>query len=144
MGYKEHPEWSDRYPAIDGIAKESKPAGYDRNDNERFTLPETEIREDLEKIINLDTEHFIRWCSPKLKATEYLLEQWKSFASIPHLGYGNNEQQLNMDAITAVKNVVENLEKGRDYMQKIIKVYKEKHPEEAFFLNRLDNPSNRW
>ena len=60
MAYSQHPELSHKFPAIDGIVKERREAGY-RGSNEEvyFLSPQKAIRSDVEEILMLDDINLI-------------------------------------------------------------------------------------
>ena len=56
-------------------------------------------------------------------ATQTLIDDYKLFASIPCLSYPDERTQYNMGAITHVKDHLESLEQGLDYLKKIKELY---------------------
>ena len=116
----QHPEWSDKYAAIDGIAKPQN-GGYPE---------ERAIRSDIEEIINLDDSHFNYWYDSRLAATQRLLKDYELFASIPHLNYGGADQKYDMAALCAVSGQLEALTEALDFLEKIKQVRGEIKSEE--------------
>jgi hypothetical protein len=118
LDLKERPDLTEKYPAIDGIRKQ------DRNFRECdmggvfYTPSEEPIRPDVAKILALSKIEFDNWFYPRFEATKTLLDQWKLFGSIPYLSYGG-AAEYTMTANSTINYIVDSLEKGMDYLNKI-------------------------
>lgn len=114
----QHPEYTSKYPAIDGITKEKRGSG-------RIYYPaEKAVRPDIEAVLEMDEAQFNNWYIPKKDTTERLLEHYEIFASIPNLAYGG-EKPLKMNAITAVDLQIKAFKEGLEYLEIIKKVREE-------------------
>jgi hypothetical protein len=110
----EHPELTEKYSAIDGIAKPETRCG---PDNEFIMYGQKPIRSDIETILKLEDFEFEKWYTERKEATERLLKDYKVFASIPCLAYGTEEQKLDMTAYSHVRDYVKSLEEASDYLE---------------------------
>ncbi len=113
MAIKKHPEWSEKYPAIDGIAG--------RYDN----LTIKPIRSDIEKILNLNDLHFGDWYNERKNATEKLLKQYEVVASIPDLVHAFEERKFGLEGSAFICTPIKVLKEGLDYLEKIKEVREE-------------------
>lgn len=59
MEFKEHPEWTLCYPAIDGITKPCKESGHDNQDNLSYKPPEDAVRSDVRELMELSIDDFL-------------------------------------------------------------------------------------
>jgi len=112
--YPVHPEYSEKYPAIDGIAKPDRPTG------DHYIPAEKAIRSDIEKILEMSDDFFNSWYKERLAVSKSLLDQYQIFASIPNLVYASESRKLGMD-----NGTIRILKEGLDYLDKIAKVRKE-------------------
>jgi hypothetical protein len=78
------------------------------------------IRPDIEKIVSQSDMDFQKWYSERREATERILRDYELFSSIPHLAYETDERD--MKAITAVRNQIDALKEGLEYLDTIRKV----------------------
>ena len=125
--YQKHPEWTDKYSAINGIGKDGECLPESDLGQPRYSSSHRPIRSDIEKILNFNEDNFYGWLSQRRTATKKLLSKYKLFASIPHLSYASEDQKLDMTARTHVKDHIAEFEQGLDYLEKIEQVYKEIH-----------------
>ena len=127
MVIKKHPEWSDKYPAVDGIeyntTKEmeelkKKYSGEFFGDN-RFKRP---IRSDIEKILSLNDEDFLKWFSDRKNIAQRLLKEYEVIATIPCLTYGFEDQQYDMRDSTHLNSTIGVLKNSIEYLDIIKQV----------------------
>ena len=78
------------------------------------------IRPDIEKIVLQSDADFQTWYSERREATERILRDYELFSSIPHLAYETGEHD--MRAITAVRNQIDTLKDGLEYLDAIRKI----------------------
>jgi hypothetical protein len=117
--YPVHAEYSEKYPAIDGIAKPERPTG-------NYVRPaEKAIRSDIEKILEMDDANFKLWFIQREEATHNLLHQYQLFVSIPDIRYGSEKQKLGMDANTVISTTIGTLKEGIEYLGIISKIREE-------------------
>lgn len=120
--YKERPELSEDYSAIDGIEKLAR--DFRETDSGTIYKPaERPIRSDIEEILSMSKNEFIRWYAERKFAIKELLGNYKLFASVPHLSYGSEERKYDMKAYTHIKDHLDYLEKGLDFLEKINERY---------------------
>ena len=125
MEYIEHPEWKDKYPAIDGISKPDRDfREYDMG-GQSYSPFEKAVRSDIEKILEMPCGEFSVWYMKKKKSVETLITDYENFATIPNLGYGSELHKFDMTAITLVKNHLESLKQGLEYLEVIKQVRRE-------------------
>lgn len=117
--YPVHPEWSEEYPAIDGIETKSELRG------EHVKPGGRPVRSDIELILDMPEEEFNQWISERRETTSNLLKEYELFTTIPHLGYVSEQAKFNMSALTHVETHKEVLKRGLDYLDKIEQLYKE-------------------
>ena len=110
---KKHPEWSEKYPAIDGI---TKGGGVD------FQKP---IRSDIEKILKLDDEKFNNWFAERRIAALKLLNDYELIGSIPDLGSPFETYKNNLSVKSNIGYFIKTLKDGLDYLEKIREVREE-------------------
>lgn len=123
---KEHPEWSEKYPAIDGIAKEQVAYQHDRTRPPVVDVPNQEpIRSDVEAILELGDDEFEEWYRTRKETAERLLRDYETVGSIPDLWYAHEQQQL---TIRPYMNIIGVLEKGLEYLD-IIKQARDERKE---------------
>ena len=121
MKTKQHPEFSDKYPAIDGIKKEHD--GYDNGDHYVTRVHEQEaIRSDVLEILNLDGIKFDSWYRSKTSSLLDLLNSLRIVVKVPDLRYMSESQKLGLDASSGLKDLIETLERGLEYVEVIKKV----------------------
>lgn len=70
-------------------------------------------RPDIDKIIMQSDTDFHKWYSERKEVTERILRDYELFASIPNLGY---QHENSMEAITAVRDQIDALKKGLEYL----------------------------
>lgn len=117
---KEHPEWSEKYSAIDGIAKPRKfLVGKDSPHEEKA------IRSDIEEILKLEDTNFNKWYISHKETAEKLLNLYSHFAEIPNLNYGSEEQKCGMEAYSSIKSLIDYFKEGLDYLEKIKQIREE-------------------
>ncbi len=78
-----------------------------------------QIRSDLTDILGKPEAEFREWFEPRREAVERLLHDYELFASIPHLGYETDPHT--MSAITHVKDELQALRDGREYLYALAK-----------------------
>lgn len=131
MGFKKHHELEEKYEAIDGISKGDRDFHPEDTVGGRagvFYKPsQRPIRSDIEEILLKDKEEFNSWIEERRNATEALLRDYKLFVSIPDLSYGSEQHKFDMSAKTHVKDHLNSLKKGLDYLNKLEQVYLEIH-----------------
>lgn len=124
MVVKEHPEWSDKYPAVDGISKEAK-------NRSRFTKiyrgPKKPIRSDLLKILKLNDEKFTKWYSERKIAALGVLKIYELIGSIPNLivGYEEDKERSYLSSSESIKEIIDTTKNGIDYLDRIKQVRNE-------------------
>lgn len=93
------------YPAIDGI-------------EDRFysVLP---VRSDVAAIACMDDIQFEKWYAERKDVAIKLLAQYDLFASIPNLVYSSEEQKLDMNARTHVKEHIKSFIDGLEFLDVI-------------------------
>ncbi len=116
------PELTDKYPAVEGIAKS---AGIPTEEHPCVHLAQNPIRSDVLEILKLQDGIFDEWYARRKEATERELADYRLFASIPHLGYGAEEQKLDMCAYSHVKSHLQSLEEGLEFLE-VIKLARSK------------------
>lgn len=119
MTIKEHLKWTEKYPAIDGIAKSRRLSG------DYWRPAENAIRSDIEKILEMNDTNFNSWYTSHKETAEKLLNLYSHFAEIPNLIYGSEEQKLGMDANTHISSPIGCFKEGLDYLEMIKKVREE-------------------
>lgn len=102
MKIKQHPEWTEKYSAIDGIAKPKS--------------AQNSIRSDIEEILKFSDEEFYKWYETRKNVTVKLLQDYQLFSTIPALKYGSEEQKLDMTAYIHVDKHLQYLKKGLEYL----------------------------
>lgn len=124
--YPQHPEWSEKYPAIDGIKRSPSFSRYDETvEADIYTSDKAPIRSDIEKILLMNSSDFNKWLSQRREATEEMIEKYKLFSSIPNLRYDSGTED--MSAYSHVRGHLSTLEEGLDYLEKIKQLYAEIH-----------------
>ncbi len=71
-------------------------------------------RPDIRAIFALPEAEFLDWFEPRYAAALQLLQDYELFASIPHLGYP--DQEFTMEAITHVEHHLETLQEGLRFL----------------------------
>ena len=131
MPIKQYPEWSDKYPAIDGIAKQQRPSEEEVAKKRKMEIDvpiegsEKAIRSDIEAIINLDDNGFHKWYFEHENATKKLLELYELFGDIPDLRHGSDWDKCNIGHRSKIKEHIELLRQGLDYLKVIKQARKE-------------------
>jgi len=128
MRLKQRPEYSEKYPAIDGIAKEERPSKGERDvmiaenplEEVYYHPSEKAIRPDIENILGLDDAGFDEWYKTRKSVAERLLKDYEVVGTIPHLQFGS--RQNNLTCISHLSGVIESLEEGLEYLEIIKKV----------------------
>ncbi len=115
MAIKKHPEWTEKYPAVDGIAKSAR---YHKE-------IEKPIRSDIEKILKLNDLNFSDWYNKRKDATENMLKQYEIIASNPALCYGSEEKKFGLESSAFISTPIKVLKEGLDYLEKIREVREE-------------------
>ncbi len=110
---KKHSEWSEKYPAIDGITN---------GEGVYFQKP---IRSDIEEILNLNDEEFNHWFSERRIASLKLLNDYELVGSIPDLESPLEEFKNNLIVKSGIGSLIGILKDGLDYLEKIVEVRKE-------------------
>jgi hypothetical protein len=103
MTIKEYPEWTLKYPAIDGKKNPDKKP----------------IRSDIEEILKMNNVPFNKWYSERKQAVESLLNQYELIASIPSLIYSSEYQKFGLDSSTFIGNSIKVFKEGLDYLERI-------------------------
>ncbi len=126
MKVKEHPELSDKCPAIDGIDGAAKKEQASQREGSRYPIYEkislvTErveraVRSDVEEILAMGESEFNEWYISRYRVVKGLLDNYKLFSSIPNLSYGSEESKYDMTVHVAVKDHLEALKKGLEYL----------------------------
>ena len=119
---KPRPDWTIKFPAIDGIAKPSQCNQSDRY-HTRYTPETPAIREDVQAILDMPQEEFQIWLDQKRDAATQLLNMWAAVGDIPELSYGLDAHT--MTANTAFKANLEVLQKAMSYLTVIEARYNE-------------------
>jgi hypothetical protein len=121
MVYKEHPEWSGEYPAIDGIAKPDRDFREADLGGTYYTPAELSIRSDIEKIFQMEDEDFDGWYKERHSTSKSLLEQIKLAGDVPYLGQSSEDGKGSTIGTShhSLRSIVESLEKSLDYLDKI-------------------------
>jgi hypothetical protein len=119
MTIKKHPEWTKKYPAIDGIAKSERPSG------DYFYPEEKAIRSDIEEILKMNDTNFNRWYNKRKVATENMLKQYEIIGSIPSLNYPFEKFQNKLTASSYISGPINVLKEGLDYLEKVKEVREE-------------------
>jgi len=128
MKIKEYPEFSDKYPAIDGIAKGERPPKEEREkrmeqgESVSYLRAEKPIRSDVEEILKMDGIKFDSWYRQKESALLELLNPLRIAVTVPHLRYASEEQKNTLNAQSYISGLHEILEEGLEYLQVIKKV----------------------
>jgi hypothetical protein len=104
----EKPEYSSKYPAIDGIDKKVE-----------GILVGKPIRSDIIKLFEMDNGEFEKWYSERREAAQTLLNMYELVSSVPALIYGSERMQFGMDAYTDLASFISIFEKTLDYLEKI-------------------------
>lgn len=107
----ERPELTDKFPAIDGIARGRK----------------TAVRPDVGGILQLSDEDYENWFAPRYKAVNEMLEKFKLIGSVPNLSLGEIEHEGD-ETIASYSEffvIIEDLEEARTYLLTIDKIRKE-------------------
>lgn len=117
MEFKERPELTEHYSAIDGIAKSDRNFREGDRGGQYYNAAEKAIRPDIVKILEMSDLKYHIWYNSRCQVTLNFLEQWELFASIPCLNYG--DRQYNMDAMSSIKMTIDYLRNGLDYLKKI-------------------------
>lgn len=129
MKIKEYPEFSDKYPAIDGIAKGERPKKEERDkklaegESVSYNYAERPIRSDIEEVLKMEPLKFDSWYKQRETALLELLNPLRIAGTVPHLGYAAEEhksQTLNANAYISGLHKI--LEEGLEYLQVIKKV----------------------
>jgi|SRR3989344_2994706 len=138
MKIKQYSEYSEKYPAIDGIAKSERPSEDEieeimQRDQSMDTISvspaERAIRSDIEKILTLSARDFNCWYVKREEIVEKLLREYEIVASIPDLRYGGEEQKYGLDSHSIFNDVIGTLKEAREYLEVIKKVYDNGHKE---------------
>ncbi len=130
---KKHPEWSEKYPAIDGIAKGERPSKEERKKmiqenptaNIHYRQAEKPIRSDIEKILKLNDEEFNTWFAERRIAALNLLNNYELIGSIPSLRYSSEEQQNGLKSNSMINGPINVLKDGIEYLGVIRQVRNE-------------------
>ncbi len=136
MKTKRYPEYSEKYPAIDGIAKGERPSKEERErimaedyskaiDGISYLHSERAIRSDIERILGLSDEDFGVWYMERISATTNLLEMYELFASIPDLQYGSENQPYDMATSSHLGEHIKLLKRSIEYIEVIRDVKEE-------------------
>ncbi len=120
MKIKEYPEFSEKYPAIDGITKGNRPP---KEGREPWRPPENAIRSDIEEILEMDDIAFDSWYRSKKNSVLGLLNQFEILVTIPNLEYASEEFKYGLDeGHNHLSGLYETLKKGLEYVEVIKKV----------------------
>lgn len=127
---KEHPELSDKFPAIDGIKTPRTEAvndagGRDALGRMQYVPGSKAIRSDVEEIINMDDKGFEGWYCLRMASVEKLLGYYGGLACIPNLMYGSEEQKYNMDAFSCVEDQLNAFKRAKEYLELIKEIREE-------------------
>ena len=114
--YKERPELSNLFSAIDGIEGPTHERGG----------AQKPIRSDIEEVLSMSEPNFNDWHKKRKEATKKLLSNYELFVSIPHLYYSHETQRENMTAITHVRDHLDYLKRGLKFLEIIRERYYEK------------------
>ena len=134
MKTRQYSEFSEKYPAIDGIKKDEKPSREERKrikgetgKSVAYRGPDRQIRSDVEKILEMDGIAFDSWYRKKESAVLNLLNPIRIAATIPDLRYGAEYQQYNLDVNSNIDTLHKTLEEGLKYLEVIKKVREERN-----------------
>jgi len=89
MEIKQHPEFSEKYPAIDGIKKLDKIIR-----DKGILFGKNPIRSDVLEILNFDNSKFDAWYQTRQSILGSLLNEFKIVASVPDLRYPGKIRNL--------------------------------------------------
>jgi hypothetical protein len=110
MEIREHPEWIEKYPAIDGISS-------GKSGNEDYKRP---IRSDIESLLSMPNKEFDIWYQERKEVTTDLLNKYETLGSIPALSYEfERHRGYNLEVFTHLRNHIEMLKRGLEYLEKI-------------------------
>jgi hypothetical protein len=119
MAIKKHPEWKDKYCAVDGIEKKD---GF----SSRCIGDKKAVRSDIEKILNLNDEEFTKWFSDRKIAAQRLLKDYEIISDIPFLAYGCEGLKNNLGVNNYIRGPIDILKKGIEYLDILKQVRDEK------------------
>ena len=125
MKIKQYPEFSEDYPAIDGIAKGERPSKKEREKLREivyFSPAERAIRSDVEEILSMHGASFDSWYRSKSSSIRHLLNSLEIIITIPDLRYGSEDSKHNLDADSSVRSLYDALKRGLEYVEIIKKV----------------------
>ena len=122
MKIKEYPKFSEKYPAIDGIAKGERPPEEERRKGLSYLPSENAIRSDIEEILEMSDIAFDSWYRSRKNSVLGLLNQFEILVTIPDLRYGSEKSKHGLDANAYVQDIHETLKRGLEYVKVIKKV----------------------
>ncbi len=129
MVIKEHPEWSDKYPAVDGFSFNSieevnaMRKDYPNNPSHYYLVPKNALRSDIEKIIGLNDQDFLKWFSERKIAAQTMLKNYELIGEIPHLSYAYEGHGLEtLSSNIHINDMIQVLKKGIEYLDVIKQV----------------------
>ena len=112
MKIKQYPEFSEKYPAIDGIKKLDKIIR-----DKGILFGKNPIRSDVLEILNFDNSKFEAWYQTRQSILGSLLNEFKIVASVPDLRYPGENQKFGLDSYSGINGMIEVLEKGLEYLE---------------------------
>ncbi len=127
MPIKEHPEWRQKYSAVDGFKDSTEEAIENlqrKHPGESFGEPRIKnpIRSDIEKILQLNDGNFTKWFADRKIAAQKLLKQYEIIGTIPSLNYGFEDHQYDMTSNTCLKDTIDVLKESIEYLDIIKQV----------------------
>jgi hypothetical protein len=105
---KEHPEFTNNYPAVDGIGISE--------------FNKRPIRSDIENLLRMDNLYFDSWYKQRKEAAESLLKKYELVGSIPDLQHGPQCKRCGLGKEEVISKTVNVLKKGLEYLEVIRKV----------------------
>ena len=108
MKLKQYPHLTEKFPAIDGIAKEG----------EGKIQSQEAIRRDVEEILKLPDAEFNTWHKEKMGHAQSLYTIVSGIGDVPNLGYGSEEYTMKTGS-TTLHSLTQTLEQTIDFLEKI-------------------------
>lgn len=110
---KKHPEWSEKYPALDGIT------------NGKGVYFQKPIRSDIEEILKLNDKEFNNWFSERKITAQKLLKNYELIGSIPDLKSSLENFKNNLITNGNIGYFIGTLKEGIEYLEVIKQVREE-------------------
>lgn len=112
MKIDKRPDLTEKYPAIDGIAKPERNARWteDCMGNEvKLSEPaEDAVRGDILELLKMPLEDFSTWVSPRYFAARELRDMLELIGGIPDLGWAHKEHSFS--GRTSIRNLLQDAE----------------------------------